>query len=249
MDSFKRFNEHKLPDKCEFFSSLKDKCISEEEYDRANSDWNTFKMNTLGDYHDLYLKTDVLLLADVFEKFIKACLNYYGLDPYHYFSVPGLSWDAMLKTTKIKLEAISDINVHLFIEKCMRGGISYIAKRHSKVNDCQSNKEKQSIIYGYEWGMSNLLPYDEFNWFSEKEINKLDLDSVSENSSIRYFLEVDLEYPNELHNLHNDYPLAPEKLEISSDMLSRYCSDIADKYGIKVGEVSKLVPNLRDKKK
>ena len=155
----------------------------------------------------------------------------------------------MLKMTKIKLEAISDINVHLFIEKGMRGGISYIAKRHSKVNDCESNKEKQSIIYGYGWGMSNLLPYDEFNWFSEKEINKLDLDSVSENSSIRYFLEADLEYPNELHDLLNDYPLAPEKLEISSDMLSKYCSDIADKCGIKVGGVSKLVPNLRDKKK
>ena len=97
--------------------------------------------------------------------------------------------------------------------------------------------------------MSNPLPCGEFNWLSEKEINKLDLDSISENSSIGYFLEVDLEYPGELHDLYNDYPLAPEKLEISSDTLSIYCSDIADKYGIKVGRVSKLVPNLRDKKK
>ena len=86
-------------------------------------------MNTLGDYHDLYLKTDVLLLTNVFQKFVKTCLNYYGLDLCHYFSAPGLSWDAMLKTTKIKLENISDIDVHLFIEKGMRGGISYIAKR------------------------------------------------------------------------------------------------------------------------
>ena len=95
----------------------------------------TFKMKTLGEYHDLYLKTDVLLLADVFEKFIKACLDYYGLDPCHYFSAPGLSWDAMLKMTKAKLETISDIDVHLFIEKDMRVGISYITKRHSKTND------------------------------------------------------------------------------------------------------------------
>ena len=173
----------------------------------------------------MYLKTDVLLLANVLEKFIKTCLNYYGLDPCNYFSAPGLRWDAMLKMTKIELETISDINVHLFTEKGMRGGISYICKRHSKINDCESSKEKKSIIYWdansmYGWGMSN--PY--------------------------YFLEVDLEYPSKLHDFHNDYPVAPGKLEISSDMLSKYCSDLADKYEIKVGGVEKLVPNLRDKK-
>ena len=120
MDSFKRLSEDKLPDNCNFFSSLKDSGISEEEYQRANSVCNTFKMNTLEDYHDLYLKTDVLLLADAFEKFIKTCLNYYELDPCHYFGAPGLSWDVMLKMTKIELETISDIDVHLFIEKGMR---------------------------------------------------------------------------------------------------------------------------------
>ena len=66
--------------------------------------WNVFKMNTMGDYHDLYLKTDALLLADVFEKFINMCLDYHGLDPYHYFSSPKLGWDAMLKMTGIELE-------------------------------------------------------------------------------------------------------------------------------------------------
>ena len=147
MDSFKRFNEHKLPDKCEFFTSLKDKCISKEEYDRAINIWNVFKIKSLGKYHDLYLKTDVLLLADVFQKFVKTSLDYYGLDPCHYFSAPGLSWNAMLKMTKMDLETISDIDVHLFIEKGMRGGISCIAKRHSKINDCEGSKEKKSIIY------------------------------------------------------------------------------------------------------
>ena len=89
----------------------------------------------MGDYHDLSLKTDVLLLADVFEKFIKTCLDYHGLDFCHYFSSPELSWDAMLKMNGIELEVISDIDMHLFIEKGMRGGISYIAKRHSKANN------------------------------------------------------------------------------------------------------------------
>ena len=98
-------------------------------------------MNSVGDFHNLYLKTDVLLSADISEKFVKTCLDYYGLDPCHYFSAPGLSWDAMLKMTKIELETISDIDVHLFIEKGMRGGISYICKRHCKINDCEGSKE------------------------------------------------------------------------------------------------------------
>ena len=107
MDSFKRFNEDKLPDKCEFFSSLKDKCVNKEEYDRAINVWNVFKIKTLGEYHDLYLKADVLLLTNVFEKFIKTCLSYYGLDPSHYFSLPGLGWDSMLKVTRVELELVT----------------------------------------------------------------------------------------------------------------------------------------------
>ena len=93
----------------------------------------------MGDYHDHYLKKDVLLLADVFEKFIDTCLKYYGLDPCHYFSSPGLSWDAMLKMTSVKLEKISDIDKYLFIEKGSRGGISYIAKRYAKANNKYMN--------------------------------------------------------------------------------------------------------------
>ena len=97
--------------------------------------------------------------------------------------------------------------------------------------------------------MNQPLPYGEFDWLSEKEVSRFDLDSISENSSIGYFLEVDLEYPRELHDYHNDYPLAPGKLAISSDMLSKYCSGIANKYGIKSGGVKKLVPNLRNESK
>ena len=84
----------------------------------------------MGEYHDLYLKTDVLLLCDVSEKFINVCLKDYGLDPCHYFSSPGLSWDAMLKMTGIKLEKVGNIDVHLLLEKGMRGGVSYISKRY-----------------------------------------------------------------------------------------------------------------------
>ena len=135
IDIFKKFSEDKLPDRSKFYSSLKDECISEKDYLHANNVWNMFKMNAMGDYHDLYLKTDVLLLADVFETFVSTCLEYYGLDPCHYFRRPGLSWDAMLKMTKIELELISDIDMYLLIEKGRRGGISYIAEKHNKANN------------------------------------------------------------------------------------------------------------------
>ena len=152
MDSFKKFSEDKLPDRCKFFSSLKDVCISEKDHLKVNNIWNVFKMNTMGDYHNRYLKADVLLLADIFEKFINTCLDCYGLDPCHYFSSPGLSWDTMLKMTGMKLELISDIDIHLFIEKGMRGGIYDIAKRRSKANNkymvCyDSSKESKYISY------------------------------------------------------------------------------------------------------
>ena len=97
--------------------------------------------------------------------------------------------------------------------------------------------------------MSQPLLYGEFDWLTKKEISEFCLSSVSENSLVGYFLEVDLLYPNELHDLRNDYPLAPEKLEISQNMLAKYCSNIADEYGINVGGVNKLVPNLRTKSK
>ena len=111
------------------------------------------------------------MLADVFEEFISTCLNYYGLDPCHYFNAPGLSWDAILKMTGVKLEKISDIDQYLFIEKGTRGGISYIAKRYAKVSnkyisDYDSNKQSTFITYLdknhlYGWAMSEYLPYGE----------------------------------------------------------------------------------------
>ena len=106
-----KFDKRELPSKRQFYSTLKCVGISGEEYERAKKLWNVFKMENMGDYHDLYLKTDVLLLCDVFEKFINTCSTYYGLDPCHYFSAPGLSWDAMLKMTCIKLDCISDIDM------------------------------------------------------------------------------------------------------------------------------------------
>ena len=266
MNSFKRFNEEKLPARKYFFSSTKkgkidndgkisDDRVSIKDYLMCEKIWDKF--NNLVDYHDHYLKKDVLLLADVFEKFIVTCFKFYELDPCHYFSSPGLSWDAMLKMTGIELEKISDIDKYLFIEKGTRGGVSYITKRYAKANNKYMNDydpKKQSTFISYldmnnlyGWAMSEYLPYEGFKWL--KNVDKFDVMSINEKSPIGYFLEVDLEYPDELHELHNDYPLAPEKLAIPSDMLSKYCKEIADKYKIKVGDVKKLIPNLGNKTK
>ena len=213
MNSFKKFNENKLPNKSKFFSSLKDCGINEKEYQKTINVWNVYEIKHLGEYHDLYLKTDVLLLCDVFERFSKTCLEYYYLDSSYYFSSLRLSWDVMLKMTKIKLQ-IDDIDIHLFIEKGMRGGVSYISKRYTKVDD---NKTKMywdaNNLNG--WTMIQPLPVCDFKWLSKREINDFDLDSIDENSSVGYILQFDLEYCKELHDLHNDYPLCPEKIEFN----------------------------------
>ena len=130
----------------------------------------------------------------------------------------------------------------------MRGGVSYISKRYSKVD------KNKSIMYWdannlYSWAMIHSLPVSNFKFLSEKEINKFNLNVISEDSSIGYILEVDLEYCKELHDLQRDYALCPEKIEVSSNMLSKYCSDIANKYGIKVGGTKKLSPDLGNKMK
>ena len=124
MDCFNKFNDTQLPSKEDFYSILSDEHISDEDYKHAENVWNTFNLTSMGEYHDLYLKSDILLLADVFESFRKTCLKYYKLDPCHYFTSPGLSWDAMLKMTNFRLELMTDIDMFQFIEKGMRGGIS-----------------------------------------------------------------------------------------------------------------------------
>ena len=127
--------------------------ISNEKYLHLQNIWNIFNFNTFRHFHNHYLKTDVLL-SDVFEKFISTSLKYYNLDPYHYSSAPGLSWDTMLKMTKIELEKISNPDIHLFIEKGKREGISYINKRHSEANntycpDYDKNKSENYVFLSW----------------------------------------------------------------------------------------------------
>ena len=251
MDSFDKFNKTELPNKDEFYSILNNEHITNEQYNHAQNVWKCFDLKTMGDYHDLYLKSDILLLADVFENFCVTCLQYYKLDPCHYFTSPGLAWDAMLKMTNVKLELLTDIDMFQFIEKGMRGGTSYIANRYGKANNKYMKKydEKEPSKYImyldannlYGWAMSQYLPTGGFKWLSQKKIDKINLGTYTDdliqsktdqlndkvvNLNKGLILEVDLEYPTELHDLHNDYPLGPEKIKVTNEMLSDYCKKI-----------------------
>ena len=258
MDSMEKFENKELPKTEEFYSTLNEEHISEKDYNHAKEVWNAFGIKNLGEYHDLYLQSDVLLLTNVFENFRNTCMQYYGLDPCHYFTSPGLSWDAMLKMTKVKLELMTDINMYQFIEKGMRGGVSYIANRYGKANnkymDGYDEKEPSKYLMYldannlYGWAMSQYLPNGSFKWLSDEELNKIDLGKYKEDSREGLVLEVDLEYPKDLHELHNDYPLAPEKIKVSKNMLSEYCNKISEKYKIPFGLVNKLIPTLNNKK-
>ena len=258
MDSFEKYNNRELPTKDQFYSILNDEHITDDEYINAKEVWDTFYVKTMGDYHDLYLVSDVLLLTDVFENFRKTCMQYYKLDPCHYFTSPGPSWDAMLKMTNIKLELMTDIDMFQFIEKGMHGGVSYIANRYGNANnkymkEYDEKAPSKYIMYLdannlYGRAMSQYLPTGNFKWMTDKEISKIDLGKYKADGKKRLILEVDLEYPQELHDIHNDYPITHEKVKVSNNMPSAYCKKIAEKYNISIGLVSKLIPTLRDKK-
>ena len=206
------------------------------------------------DYHDPYLKSDVLILADVFENLRKIGKEYYNLDPAHYFSCPGFAWDAMLQMTYINLEIITDIDIYQMVETGLRGGVSYIANRRSKPNnkylsDYDKNKDSSYLMYLdtnvlYAWAKSQPLPTGGFKWLKKdrrddilkKKKNELDI-----------LLNVIWNTQKELHYLHNDYPLAPEKLIVQVDWLSPFCKNLKEKFGLASDKTTKLIPTLFNK--
>ena len=203
MDSFQKFSQTQLPKRDDFYSLLTDEEISVSEYAHAQKVWETFGIENMGQYHDLYLKSDVLLLADIFENFREQYLDTYGLDPAHYVSLPSSSWDAMQKMTGVRLDLLTDVEMLNFIEKGMRGGISTITHRYALANNkymknYDPQKESSYIPYLdannlYGWAMSQKLPTGNFKWIKCPEY--LNLNSYDENSARGLILEVDLEYP------------------------------------------------------
>ena len=225
----KIFNETSLSSKESFYSNLNMENIEDIDYRHGNNVFNKFKLNNLGDYHDLYVKSDTLLLADVFENFRDMCLKEYKLDPAHFLSLPGLAWQACLKKT----------NVEVMVEEGIRGGICHSIHRYAKANNkymknYNDNEESSYIQYLdannlYGWAMSKKLPVYGFKWIDNNEtaepsslecsakhvINEEFIKNYIENDIKRYILEVDVKYPKRLHELHSVLPFLSERMEVN----------------------------------
>lgn len=241
VNDIEKLNESSLPSHNDFYDVLRSENVSEDDYKRAVEVWNLFECKTLGDYSDLYLKSDVLILSDVFEAFRFLCLDKYKLDAAHFITSPQLSFSAMLRLTKTKFQLLSDIDMLHFFRKSIKGGVASCITRQSIANNpfldtYDASKANSYILYVdatnlYGYSMQQHLPVGGFTWLNENEINDLDINNISDTSDIGYVLEVDLVYPTELHNLHNELPFCPENIVPPHSKLP------------------KLIPNLYDKSK
>ena len=261
MSSFEKFNETELPPIHCFYNDLSETHITETEYQHAKDVWAAFEMTSLKQYHDTYLATDVLILADVMTEFSRVCIRDYGLDPKHYVSLPGFSWDSMMRMVKAEISLLTDPEMHLFIESSIRGGVATISQRHAVANNpylpaehYDPSKEHSYVIYTdannmYGLALSRPLPISNFKFLSEDEIEQLDILSIPQDGDTGYFLEVDLNYPKCPHREHNSLPLAPENIDITRDMLSDTTIEMGEKFNSKFLPQRKLCPNLMDKKK
>ena len=278
MDSHKRFEEEKLPSKECFFNDLTRMPISDKDFQFVQELWTTFNLKTLGELHDLYMMTDTLLLADVFENYRDTIIKNYSLDPAHFYTAPSLSWSAGLKYTKVKLDIPRDIDIHIFIDKALRGGISMVANHFARANNPALEKfwdpkKQMSFIKFidannlYGWAMSQILPTGGFKWINHRDLLKgqikcgggedkmtlSDYEDVIKNLNVKgdtgYFFEVDLAYPQHIHETHNEFPLAPESMTITKEMLSAYQTKLGDELGVDYGQQEKLCLTLKDKKK
>jgi len=249
-----KFDETCLPPIKKFYTSLHDEPLSTDDYERAQSVWHINKMQTLKDCRDYYLTSDVLLLSDVFQHFRRDVLQKHGLDCLYYPTLPSLARSMALKHTQVELDLISDHEMYLMIENSIRGGISTISNRYSKANsplleDFDSAKPTTYITYLdannlYGSAQSEPLPVGDFKFLTPDEISNLDLATIPEDSPTGYIIVCDLDYPPHLHDTYSDYPLAPEHLTISSEMLSPFARNLA---GEGWSPMKKLIPNLYNK--
>ena len=210
---FDKLEVNEVPSKKDFYSKLNDAGLSDEQYEHAQNVWTEFRCKTMRDYHDLYLKTDVLLLADVMENYRDVCIKNYGLDPLWYYMAPGLLWDAVLKISEMKLELLTNPDMYLMVEAVIRGGNSTITKRYAKANNRYMNthdREKESSFIPYldannlyGWAMSQPLPVDGCEWMPACKLPHWNF--ICEDDGIGCILEVDLEYPKAIHDAHNEY--------------------------------------------
>ncbi|XP_072158587.1 uncharacterized protein [Bemisia tabaci] len=220
VDDPAKLNEARPPPREAFFNTLTQTDISEEEYERFLQVWRTFNFRNLGEYSDFYLRLDVCLLSDVFEEFRRFGMKHYGLDCANYLTLPGFAFDAFLKMTNAKIQLFKDIDMVFMIMSSIRGGITQVVKRHAVANNplvpeqFQHDKPNSYIQYLdvtalYAHTMSKPLPYDKYSWVPEgEELLTLaqTIPNLPDDAPFGYILDVDLLYPEHLHDLHKDLP-------------------------------------------
>ncbi|KAJ8949419.1 hypothetical protein NQ318_007519 [Aromia moschata] len=241
VDNLDKLNLKYLPSKEQFYDNLSETHIKDVDYERAQKVWNLFGCHTLGEYSDIYLKSDVLLLCDVFQNFRKICFENYKLDPTQYFTAPGLAWDAMLKLTNVELELLTDIDMVHLLKRGVRGGISQCSERKHIANNIflpnyNADEPSSFIMYLdatnlYGHSMSQALPTGGFTWLTENEISTFDITQIPDDGPQGFILEVDVYYPQELHDMHSDLPFLVENMVPPNSK----------------SKLKKLIPNLNDK--
>nr|CAI5821757.1 unnamed protein product [Callosobruchus analis] len=223
LDCWEKLTEECLPPHGSFFSKIHNETITDADYSHACHVWQSFQIKNLQEYAELYLKTDVLLLTDVFENFRNMCMKTYKLDALHYYTAPGLAFDAMLKITNVNLELLTDIEMATFIQKGIRGGISQCCNRYGEANNPYMGKHYKPdvgtsyLMYYdinnlYGTAMSTYLPYGAFEWVPMEYIYHENILNQPDDGEYGYVLEVDLKYPVDLFSVHKDLPLCPEHL-------------------------------------
>ena len=265
-----QLNDTELPGIRQFDSKLTGDICSTEDYEHAHNVWGTFGCNTMRDYMNLYVMTDVTLLADVMTTHRTMCKEKYHLDPLHSYTLPGYAWQSMLKMTGIELELITDANMYAFFENSVRGGISVISHRLGQANYKQMdadgyygypydpNQPNRRLMYldannQYGWAMSEYLPQKGFRWMDEEELADV-FDRVRNkdkhirpDAPVGYTLEVSGHFPPETHDELDEYPPMPERYCATEDMLSGVQKAMRGESAFTANE--KLIPNLYPKER
>ena len=268
IDSWEKIHHPELPPQEAFYSKLKLEGISDDDYKHAQNVYTSFKCRSFYDYHMLYLKTDVILLADIFENFRAMCLEHYRLDPANYLTAASLAWDAMLLKTNAELDLITNPEILDMFEKSKRGGLTFVgSKRYAKANNkdmgehFDKTKDSSYITYVdannlYGWAMVEALPYKDIKFEKvavsttsgsrETPNDGITLDTIlntADDAETGYLVEADLEFPIELHDVFKQFPPCPESLTPNEEWFSDYQKEVKMQTN-STTSTKKLIPHL-----